>query len=56
MEEGQICQFQEQHWIFDSYIENSVKEGECKWRLAGQPLELVVIQEDTRIPVQCDLL
>ena len=31
-----------------------IKEGERKRRLAGQPLELVVIQEDTRIPVQRD--
>ena len=38
-----IGQFQELHWIFDSYIENSIKEGERKRRLAGQPLELVVI-------------
>ena len=49
-----ICQFQELHWIFDSYIENSIKEGEHKRRLVGQPLELVVVQEDTRIPVQRD--
>ena len=49
-----ICQFQELHWIFHSYIEKSIKEGERKRRLAGQPLELVVIQEDTRIPVQRD--
>ena len=49
-----ICQFQELHWIFNSYIENSIKEGERKRRLAGQPIELVVIQEDTRIPVQRD--
>ena len=39
---------------FDSYIENLINEGERKRRLAGQPLELVVIQEDTRIPVQRD--
>ena len=25
-----ICQFQELHWIFDRYIENSIKEGERK--------------------------
>ena len=49
-----ICQFHELHWIFDSYIENSIKEGERKRRLAGQPREFVVIQEDTRIPVQRD--
>ena len=44
-----ICQFQELHWIFDSYIENSIKEGERKRQLACQPIELVVVQEDTRI-------
>ena len=49
-----IFQFQELHWIFDSYIENSIKEGERKRRLAGQSIELVVIQEHTRIPLQRD--
>ena len=48
------CQFQELHWNFNSYIENLIKEGERKRRLAGQPKELVVIQEDTRLPVQRD--
>ena len=33
-----ICQFQELHWIFDSYTENSIKEGERKRRLASQSL------------------
>ena len=47
-----ICQFPELHWIFDSCIDNSIKEGERKQELAGQPLELVVIQEDMSIPVQ----
>ena len=31
-----------------------LKEGEHKQLLTGQPLELVVIQEDTRIPLQHD--
>ena len=49
-----ICQSQELHSIFDSYTENSIKEGEHKRKLASQPLELVVIQEDTRRLVQHD--
>ena len=47
-----ICLFPELHWIFDSCIDNSIKVGERKQELAGQPLELVVIQEDMSIPVQ----
>ena len=49
-----ICQFQELHWIFDSYIENLAKEDESRRQIAGQPLELAVIQKDTRISVQRD--
>ena len=53
MEEGQIhLPVSGTALYFYSYIENSIKEGECKRRLADQPLELVVIQEYTRIPVQ----
>ena len=49
MDEGQIhLSISGTALDFNSYSENLIKEGERKRRLAGQPLELVIIQEDTR--------
>ena len=48
------CDFQQVDVVFDSYVENSIKEGERKRRSCVQPLEYVNLENDTRIPVQSD--
>lgn len=40
--------------VYDSYIGSSLKEGERKRRTDCEPLELVNLSLDTKIPVQID--
>ena len=48
----QVCKAD---FIFDSYIENSIKEGKRQRRSAmGAPLQFVRLQETTSIPVQIE--
>ena len=49
-----VCDFQQVDVVFDSYVENSIKEGERKRRSCVQPLEYVNLENDTRILVQSD--
>ena len=49
-----ICEYQRIAFVFDSYIEKSVKEGERQRRSSLQTLEYVRLENDTKIPVQSD--
>jgi hypothetical protein len=41
-------------FVFDSYIEQSLKEGERERRRNADPMELIKIKQETLIPVQMD--
>ena len=50
-----VCKADQVDFIFDSYIENSIKEGERQRRSAvGAPLQFVRLEETTLIPVQIE--
>ncbi|KAG8176011.1 hypothetical protein JTE90_007008 [Oedothorax gibbosus] len=41
-------------FVFDSYVEHSLKEGERERRRNVDPIELIKIEQDTPIPIQMD--
>ncbi|KAG8193314.1 hypothetical protein JTE90_003798 [Oedothorax gibbosus] len=41
-------------FVFDSYVEHSLKEGERERRRNVDPIELIQIEQDTHIPIQMD--
>ena len=48
------CEFQQLDTLYDSYIKESVKEGERKRWMDCDPLELVNFSVNKKIPVQID--
>ena len=49
------CKADQVDFIFDSYIENSIKESERQLRSAvGAPLQFVQLEETSPIPVQIE--
>ena len=49
-----VCSFEEVHMLFDSYTDESPKEGERRRRNLCQAIEVVDLSPDTVIPLQIE--